>query len=114
MHLFLAFGRVSRIDGLEYANQIPLLLLLGLVENLVFAVRIAANIVSAVSRSDLSKKVILNFNNLILHLKSFVPVYFDVEDMNEPITIMMNMSREHTARLWEIKVSRPLFFSVFI
>lgn len=36
----------------------------------------------------------------------FLTVYFDVEDMNEPITIVMNMSREHTARLWEIKV-RP-------
>ncbi|KAE8736739.1 hypothetical protein FOCC_FOCC017806, partial [Frankliniella occidentalis] len=29
-------------------------------------------------------------------------IYFDVEDMTEPITIMMNMSREHTSRLWEI------------
>ncbi|XP_034247273.1 uncharacterized protein LOC117648983, partial [Thrips palmi] len=36
-------------------------------------------------------------------------IYFDVEDMDEPITILMNMSREHTARLWEIKVTQIEF-----
>ncbi|XP_068081134.1 uncharacterized protein [Anabrus simplex] len=36
-------------------------------------------------------------------------VYYDVDNVKEPISITMNMSKEHQDRLWEIKISQIEF-----
>lgn len=38
-------------------------------------------------------------------------IYYDVEDMKEPVKIMMNLTKEDLGRLWEIKITQLEFRS---